>query len=263
VSSLYKAILPDKDAGAYVSHVHLFREVVAEIYKAMQGASINQVLDEARELIETSMYLNSYIRETPDDAYLPEGHFDLSKIDYDELAQSMKQDHPNIKAEQLRSQLTQRLEQMVRQNPTRVDYQEKLKQIVYKNSDNSANNAIYPQELVDFARQLHEEELRAKREGLSEEGLAIFDLLIRIDQPLSLEDREQVKTLTKELLDSLKREDIGIEWQKKQQTSGAIDDSIKKILGKLPAIYDEATYNQKCVDVFHYTLTHFQGPGAA
>ncbi|GER88044.1 DEAD/DEAH box helicase [Dictyobacter vulcani] len=261
VSNLYKAILPDKQAGQYRPRVYLLQTVAEEIAAASNGTDIQDALVQARDLLADSIRLTGVVYEAATPTYLPLGHFDLSKIDYDALAKTMREGHCNLKSEQLRSQLVQKLEQMVKQNPTRVDYQEKLGQIVHRNNDNSAPNALYPQELIDFARTMHEEELRARREGLSEEGLAIFDLIIRQGPELSVEDKEKVKATTRALLAALDRENIGIDWQKKQETSGNVQDTIQRVLNDLPKIYEKSIYDQQCLEVFHYTLTHFDGTG--
>ncbi|GCE17574.1 type I restriction enzyme endonuclease domain-containing protein [Dictyobacter kobayashii] len=261
VSNLYKAILPDKQAGQYSPRVYLLQTVAEEIAAASDGADIQDVLFQARDLVADSIRLTGAVHESVAPPYLPDGHFDLSKIDYDALTKTMRQGHSNLKAEQLRSQLSQKLEQMVKQNPTRVDYQEALAQIVHRNNDNSAVNSLYPQELIDLTRKVHEEELRAKREDLSEEGLAIFDLIIRQGSELSAEDKEKVKATTRALLASLDRQNIGIDWQKKQETSGNVQDTIQRVLDGLPKVYDKATYEQQCLEVFQYALTHYEGKG--
>ena len=60
--------------------------------------------------------------------------------------------------------------------------------------------------LVDFAKQLNEEERRGIREQLDDEQLAIFDILTRPSLKLTKQEREQVKRLARELLDTLKAE---------------------------------------------------------
>jgi len=59
---------------------------------------------------------------------------------------------------------------------------------------------------VDFAKQLNEEERRGIREQLDDEQLAIFDILTRPSPKLTKQEREQVKRIVRELLDTLKAE---------------------------------------------------------
>ena len=66
---------------------------------------------------------------------------------------------------------------------------------------------------VDFARHLNEEERRGIREQLDDEQLAILDILTRPSPPLTKAEREQVKRLARELLDTLKAERLVLEWR--------------------------------------------------
>jgi hypothetical protein len=59
---------------------------------------------------------------------------------------------------------------------------------------------------VNFAKQLNEEERRGIREQSGDEQLAILDILTRPSPPLTKAEREQVKRLARELLDTLKAE---------------------------------------------------------
>jgi type I restriction enzyme R subunit len=59
---------------------------------------------------------------------------------------------------------------------------------------------------MDFAKQLNDEERRGIREQLDDEQLAILDILTRPSPPLAKPEREQVKRLARELLDTLKAE---------------------------------------------------------
>ncbi len=60
------------------------------------------------------------------------------------------------------------------------------------------------QQLVAFAQSLNEEEQRGVGEQLSEEELALFDLLTKPQIAMSDADREKVKATARELLATLK-----------------------------------------------------------
>jgi type I restriction enzyme R subunit len=68
--------------------------------------------------------------------------------------------------------------------------------------------------LLKFVGELDQEDTRAVREGLDEEYLALFDLLIKKD--ISKKGRERIKSVAKELLDKLKSEKLNVDqWRKK------------------------------------------------
>ena len=61
---------------------------------------------------------------------------------------------------------------------------------------------------MEFAKSLNEEERRTIAEELSEEELAVFDLLTKPEIDLTKSERKQVKKVARELLAVLKREKL-------------------------------------------------------
>ena len=74
---------------------------------------------------------------------------------------------------------------MVEQNKTRMDYLERFQQLIDEYNAGSKNIQLIFDELLAFTQQLNEEEQRAVRLGLSEEELAVFDLLTKPDPGLT------------------------------------------------------------------------------
>jgi type I restriction enzyme, R subunit len=78
---------------------------------------------------------------------------------------------------------------------------------------------------VDLVEQLDAEQLRAAEEGLSEDELAVFDLLQR--ENLSKADRERVKLASKNQLESLQRQIASMaRWTEKEKTQAEVKVSI-------------------------------------
>jgi type I restriction enzyme, R subunit len=74
---------------------------------------------------------------------------------------------------------------------------------------------------VDLVEQLDAEQLRAAEEGLSEDELAVFDLLQR--ENLSKADRERVKLASKNQLESLQRQIASMaRWTEKEKTQAEV-----------------------------------------
>lgn len=83
--------------------------------------------------------------------------------------------------------------------------------------------------LLKFVKELDEEEHRAMREGLTEESLAIFDLLRKAD--LSPSDTKRVKAVAAELLETLKAERLRVDqWREKESTRDAVRVTIRDFL---------------------------------
>ena len=76
---------------------------------------------------------------------------------------------------------------------------------------------------------LSDEEADTKREGLTEEQKAIFDILRKPD--LSESDKKKIKEIAIELLDELKKDKLKVEqWANKSVTAAAVFNTVNKTL---------------------------------
>ena len=96
--------------------------------------------------------------------------------------------------------------------------------------------------LVDLANSLSAEQRRAMEEGLSEDELALFDLLKK--ENLSKADRERVKLASQSLLDSVRKLIAPLErWTEKEQTQAEVEvfilDHVFQVLPTPPFTDDE------------------------
>lgn len=105
---------------------------------------------------------------------------ELAQIDFEALGLLCAEGHQNTAA-RLRSSLEQRLERMIRANQTRIDYAEKLAEMIDRYNSGAANITVFVEDLKRLASSLTEEEERHVREELTEEELAVFDLLTNPD----------------------------------------------------------------------------------
>ena len=85
-----------------------------------------------------------------------------------------------------------------------------------------------------------------------EEELALFDLLTKPDVKLSRKEKEEVKAIACELLDTLKAERLVLDWRKRQQTRASVQVAICDILDRLPEAYDPNLYQQKFQLVYQH-----------
>ncbi|MGH9674055.1 MAG: type I restriction enzyme endonuclease domain-containing protein [Bryobacteraceae bacterium] len=109
-------------------------------------------------------------------------------------------------------------------NPLRMDYYRKYSEIIAdynREKDRVTIEETFAQ-LVDLANTLSAEQRRASEEGLSEEELALFDLLKKDN--LSKTDRERVKLASQTLFDSVRRLIASLErWTEKEQTQAEVE----------------------------------------
>jgi len=109
------------------------------------------------------------------------------------------------------------------------------------------------QNLLEFTQNLKDEEKRYIREELnSEEELAIFDLLTKPEMELSQREIREVKRVARQLLETLKKEKLVLDWKKKQQTRAEVKVTIEKTLDLLPMTYSTEIYRKKCDLVYQY-----------
>jgi type I restriction enzyme R subunit len=113
---------------------------------------------------------------------------------------------------------------MLARNPQRMDYYKSYSDIVadYNREKDRVTIEETFAKLVDLANSLGAEQRRAAEEGLSEEELALFDLLTR--ETLSKVDRERVKQASRTLLESVQKLIAPLErWTDKEQTQAEVE----------------------------------------
>ncbi|PZR22365.1 MAG: hypothetical protein DI538_29065 [Azospira oryzae] len=97
---------------------------------------------------------------------------DLSKLDVEKLKEEYKTAaYKNIEIADLRAFIAGKLQQMMKRNVTRNSFAQKLQEIIDRYNSGGALTEDYFDALVNFVEALREEELRATKEGLTEEEL--------------------------------------------------------------------------------------------
>ena len=93
---------------------------------------------------------------------------------------------------------------MLARNPMRMDYYKKYQEIIadYNREKDRATVEETFAQLVELAASLDAEQRRAAEEGLTEDELALFDLLFKDN--ISKADRERLKQASQGLLASLR-----------------------------------------------------------
>jgi type I restriction enzyme R subunit len=150
---------------------------------------------------------------------------------------------------------------MVRLNRSRMDYLDRFQRLIDDYNSGSLNVEAFFNELVAFAQELDAEDKRAISEGLSEEELAVFDMLTRPEVKLTKSEEREVKRVAKELLESLKNEKLVLDWRKRQQSRAAVKLCIETVLDHLPQNYTQEMYDEKCEAVYQHVYESYYGEG--
>jgi type I restriction enzyme R subunit len=258
VSRLFKAILPDSLANELASLSVLVAYIAARIRAQTDPPDISAVMGDVEELLNDSIATEGYhIGPTSQ----PEALINLSEIDFEALQARFAQSHKRTEAEKLRRLIEGKLAQMLKVNSSRVDLAEKFQKLIDEYNAGSQNIETLFAELVKFARGLTEEEKRGVAEGLTEEELALFDILTKPEPTLTKAEEAEAKKVCRELLETLKREKLILDWREKQQARAGVIQTIKLGLRRLPPPFTRDVREEKQARAYAHVYDHYFGAG--
>ena len=258
ISRLYKAILPDPAASDFNGICTLINIIAKKIKNLTLSPDPPDVMEQIEDLLDHSIIPTGYTIDAEAEA---DSIVDLSQIDFDQLRERFRTQHKQIEAERLRGSINRKLSELVRLNRTRMDYQERFEQIIAEYNDSAINVDEWFEQLIALAGELNAEEQRTIAERLSEEQLAVFDLLTRPEIALTETEKDQVKAISKELLEILKREKLVLDWRQRQQSRAGVKVTVAEILDELPERYTQEIYDQKCEVVYQHIYDCYYGAG--
>ncbi len=262
VNKLYKAILPDPAAKDLAPRCILFDVISQKIRSLTPPADISGVMEEVQKLLDDSIAAEGYVIRDPAGAWTTEHVVDLSKIDFEALKAKFEQGRKRTEAEKLKGKISSKLRKMVRLNRTRMDYLDRFQRMIDEYNAGSMNIDEFFKWLVSFAQGLNEEEKRGISEQLTEEELAIFDLLTKPEISLTKKEEQQIKKVGRELLEILKREKLVLDWRKRQQSRAQVRVTIEDIFDRgLPQAYTPGLYQKKCDVVYQHVYDSYFGAG--
>ncbi len=253
ITRLYKAILPDPNANEFTASEALFSRLTQEIRSEVPDVDISEVKTQVEELLDDSIVAGQFIIPDSQGQYI-----DLSQLDFEALKAKFATGYQRTEAEKLKGTLNRKLQSMVSLNKSRTNYLEKFQQMIEDYNAGSRNVELFFNDLLTFAQDLEVEDQRAIAENLTEEELAIFDLLTKPEVNLTKQEEKEVKQVAKELLENLKREKLVLDWRKRQQSRAAVQLAIEETLDKLPQSYSAEIYEQKCDRVYQHIYDSYQ-----
>ena len=252
---LLKAILPDASANQYLPTYQLLRTLQGQIRILNGEVTIDHVTKNIEDLLDESIEAGSYtIKELQADEVI-----DLSKVDFEKLQQKFGISSKNIQAERLKSETQKRLEKLLELNKTRIDLADKFQRLIDEYNAGSKNIEEFFNELINFAKELDEEEQRAVREEMSEEELVIFDLIVRPGPELNQSEVKQVKMAARDLLNSLKQQKLVLDWKKSQQNRAVVQRTIRDVLHEeLPSSFDSEWQQKKLNSLYEHFYESYE-----
>uniref|UniRef100_UPI003D901559 type I restriction endonuclease subunit R n=1 Tax=Gordonia sp. B7-2 TaxID=3420932 RepID=UPI003D901559 len=263
VRRLFKALLPNTKAAAQQRNVAAIRVLAERIHEVTKPPTpdIGTVADAVDALLDRSVGAEEYVIRAAAEGSEPDPLIDLSQIDFDGLAAKL--------AGRKRAE-TDRMAQLLRQqavgaalrNPTRYELVERIEQLIADYNAGSVNIDEYLRRLIELSKTLTAEEERAVREGMTEEELAIFDLLTKPDPVLTTEERERVQASAKTLLEHL-HEKLVQDWRRKVDVMNDVNSTIRRILdaGLPETPYTVDIFREKVQLVYDHVLSAYGDDG--
>jgi type I restriction enzyme R subunit len=246
VQLLLAAIKPDPAAQEFAASVAALNTIAASIREKQHPnpPDISAVMGQIGQVLDQSITGIAIRDQGPPS-------IDLSKIDFQALADKFKQKkNKKTELEELKALIAAHLARMVQLNPTRADFRETFEALIASyNAGSRSVEEVYKQ-LLQLSMQLSQEQQRHIRENLSEEELAMFDILLQSAPDLSDSDRAKVKQSARELVERIK-ELLVLNWQQKFDARAKLKVVIEEALDiGLPRAYTPELYQQKCEAVF-------------
>jgi len=260
VGKLYKAILPDPKAFEFADHKNLFTCIADKIRALTPPADISGVMADIEEVLDQSIAAEGYIIHENPPGYSTK--VDLSQIDFEALRKHFDKSRKHTEVEMLKGMISAKLNMLVRLNKSRIDFAERFQKMIDEYNSGALNVDILFHKLLAFAKELTEEEKRGIAEQLTEEELAMFDILTKPEPKLTDKEKAQVKKVVRELLETLKREKLVLDWRKRQQTRAAVLITIQDYLDReLPRAYTPEIFERKCNQVYQHIYDSYFGAG--
>jgi len=256
VNRLYKAILPDPKAEEFLP-VRSALKAIKDRIKIL-GPEKNDDISEIKK--EINKKLDEGIASEPISIDGDNELIDIGQVDFEKLKERFgKTKHKRVALQKMKTRIEQRVQEMVEQNRTRMDFKERFEEMIEKYNNYSVSVEMQLEELFNFVNDLDEEQERHVKENLSEEQLAVFDIVTQHEKiELTPKERNRIKEGITELIEKLKQEKLVMDWTKQQQRIADVKVTIKRELDQiLPDKYDRQLFAQTCNEVFDHVWQEY------
>jgi type I restriction enzyme, R subunit len=242
----YSALQPDKLLYQYAAR----RNAIDAIYKAIEdkveSADVSDIMKRIQAVVDASIenvleddggneIISKVLPSGNDDkpVYAEGKLVDLSGLNFELLEKYfLKATHKKTVVQSLKDKVEQQLLYMVERNPLTVDFYKRYQEIIdayNRGKDETVIKETF-RKLIELVNAYTTEEADTKREGLTDEQKAIFDIL-RQGKQLSAKEKTEIKAITVTLLEELKKEKLKVEqWADKSVTAAAVFNTVSKTL---------------------------------
>ncbi len=252
LQNAFRSVLPDPSAEEYFKEVTAVRVLASRIRDVgTQSIDVSQVKKDLEDLLDKSIQTGEYVISQHKKIK------DLSVLDIDALHDFFaKLDNKNLQVEAMSAELEEKIIGMVKKNKKRTKFMERLVSLLQEYNSGAHDVDKLFDELVALAKDLTAEEQRAVKENLSEEELAIFDLLVK--ENLNPNEVSKIKNTAHELLENLKPLLVP-HWRDFETNRSGIKVTIESLLyDKLPEpTYTEKDCKLKGFEIYNFVYEHY------
>jgi type I restriction enzyme R subunit len=262
---LFKAVLPDPAAADHQATVAVIRVLAERIIDVARpdGTDLDDVSDAVDALLDRSVGAEEYVIRAAAEGIEPDPLIDLSQIDFDALSAQFA-GRKRAETDRLATLLKRRAVAGARRNPTRYELVDRIEELIAEYNAGSVNSDEYLRRLISLSHDLSAEERRAVAEDMTEEELAVFDLLTKPVPVLDDAEREVVKAGAKRLLAHV-HDKLVLDWRRKAATTSEVRTTIRDVLdADLPADpYPAELFNAKVQAVFDHMVSAYGDDGSS
>ncbi|MCU0440350.1 MAG: type I restriction endonuclease subunit R [Raineya sp.] len=256
----YKALQPDKILNQYAPRKNAIDVIYTAIEDNIESADVADIMRKIQDVVD-----NSIENMATEPSHNTEKIIDLSGLDFNLLEQYfLKTTNKNATVQSLKDKVEKQLKRMVERNPLTIDYYQRYQEIIEeynKGKDESVIKETF-RKLIELVNSYSVEEAETKREGLTDEQKAIFDIL-RNGKELNRSEKNEIKRLSIEILEELKKDKLKVEqWSSKSVTAVAVFNYVSNTLfEKLPSSYITEDIDLKTNLVYNHLKHQYFGGG--
>ncbi|MDP3587647.1 MAG: type I restriction endonuclease subunit R [Sulfuricurvum sp.] len=253
----YKALFPEDEVKPFIKSFNAIEAIYNGLNQKVKQADIIELIVKLQNVVDKNIAID--VDDEKEDVYV-----DLSNLDFDKLKKAYeKVNNKNKVVFDLQKSIDKKLKMMLSNNPTRIEFYEKYQKIIdaYNSGKDAETTKKAFEDLVKFLSDLNEEDTRAVREGLDEETLAIYDLLVK--DTLTTNESDAVKKVAKDTLAKLKAEKLKVErWRESTQITAQVQTTIHDTLLYLPQEnYTDNEVDDRSVAVYQHIYSNYYGGG--
>ncbi|MBY0235210.1 MAG: type I restriction endonuclease subunit R [Burkholderiaceae bacterium] len=249
VFSRFKALLVEPSALIYAERHDNLEAVYKKLSERRDTADVSDLLKVLHRIVNLAIATHAPGSDQASGLTVDLSLIDMEKL-RDEFAKKVTRKATVI--EDIRQIVEEKLAQMLARNPLRMNFEKQYQEIIaaYNQDKDRATVEETFARLMQISSGMSAELRRALDEGLTEDQLALFDLVRRPD--LSKVDRERIKQASRELLAGVLAVIAPLDrWTEKEQTQAEVEtfilDHVYQTLPEPPYTQDDKAEMAKVV----------------